>query len=526
MTALLTDWHGLWELVEQRAAATPDAPMARDEHGRRLTFAAYRDAAERVAAGLADRGVGEGTPVSWQLPTWISSMVLVGALARLGAVQNPMLPIYREREIGFIARQTGARLLVVPGVWRGVDYPALAAAAVADLGADAPEILVADPDLPEADAATLSPPAPGAGTPFRPGERVEAPWRWVFYTSGTTADPKGAKHTDMTVGASAYGMAVALELRPDDRNALVFPFTHIGGIGWLFAGLMAGLEQVLVEAFVPDVAIPVLAEADVTIAGAGTYFHLAYLEAQRARPGRRLFPSARAFVGGGAAKPPQLHEQVKSELGGAGVVSGYGLTECPIVTMATPSDPDEQLARTEGRATPGVAIRVVGLDGRERGPGEEGELRVRGPQCFLGYLDPALDAEAFDADGWFRTGDLGVVDAAGYVAVTGRVKDIIIRKGENISAKEVEDLLFGHPKVADAAVIGLPDPASGERACAVVVPADPADPPTLDELFAYLRDQGLMVQKIPEQLELVEALPRNPAGKVLKHELRARYART
>ena len=523
MSDLLTEWRGLWELVEQRAAATPEAPMARDEHGRQLTFAAYRDAALRVAAGLAARGVGEGTPVSWQLPTWISSLVLVGACSRLGAVQNPMLPIYREREIGFITRQTGARLLIVPGTWRGVDYPALAAAALAPLGRDAPEVLVADPDLPEGDPATLGPPPPAAATTFRPGERVEAPWRWVFYTSGTTAEPKGARHTDLTIGASAYGMARALGLRADDRNALVFPFTHIGGIGWLFAGLMAGCEQVLVEAFVPEAAIPVLAAADVTIAGAGTFFHLAYLEAQRARPDRPLFPSARAFVGGGAAKPPQLHEQVKRELGGAGVVSGYGLTECPILSMATPEDPDGKLAHTEGRLTPGVEVRVVGLDGRDLGPGEEGEIRVQGPQLFLGYLDATLDAEAFDEQGFFRTGDLGFLDADGYVTITGRVKDIIIRKGENISAKEVEDLLFDHPKVADAAVIGLPDPASGERACAVVVPTDPADPPTLEDLFDHLTGRGLMVQKVPEQLELVDALPRNPAGKVLKGELQARF---
>ena len=183
-------------------------------------------------------------------------------------------------------------------------------------------------------------------------------------------------------------------------------------------------------------------------------------------------------------------------------------------------DPDEKLANTEGRATPGVEIKVVKLDGTVAGAGEEGELRVKGPQLCQGYLDSSLDAEAFDDDGFFRTGDLGNLDADGYVTITGRVKDVIIRKGENISAKEVEDLLFTHPKVADAAVIGLPDPASGERACAVVVPKDPADPPTLAELFEFCKADGPDGRRrSPSSSRSSTCCPRNPTGKVLKHEL-------
>lgn len=232
----------------------------------------------------------------------------------------------------------------------------------------------------------------------------------------------------------------------------------------------------------------------------------------------------RAFVGGGAAKPPQLHYDMKDELGGVGIVSGYGLTECPILTMASIRDPDDKLARTEGRATPGVELKVVKRNGTIAASGEEGELRARGPQLCQGYLDSSLDADAFDSDGFFKTGDLGVIDDEGYVTITGRVKDIIIRKGENISAKEVEDVLFAHPRIADVAVVGLPDLRSGERACAVVVTAPGETPVTLDELCTFAREAGLMIQKLPEQLELVEVLPRNPTGKVLKHELRARFS--
>jgi acyl-CoA synthetase (AMP-forming)/AMP-acid ligase II len=309
----------------------------------------------------------------------------------------------------------------------------------------------------------------------------------------------------------------------EDRSALVFPFTHIGGITWMVASLLVGFTNLLDEAFDPVRTIEMLQREGVTVAGAGTFFHLAYLNAQRTDPSTPLFPNVRAFPGGGATKPPQIHHDVKKELGGAGVVSGYGLTEAPILTMASVGDPDDALAGSEGRAMPGVDLRLVTLDGRVAGPGEEGEVRAKAPQMMKGYLDATLDSEAFDQDGYFRTGDLGRIDDDGFLAITGRLKDIIIRKGENISAKEIEDLLFTHEKVTDVAVIGLPDPASGERACAVVVAKDATSPLSFDEMVSFLKAKGLMVQKLPEQLEVIDMLPRNPAGKVVKTELRARF---
>ena len=241
--------------------------------------------------------------------------------------------------------------------------------------------------------------------------------------------------------------------------------------------------------------------------------------------GQRLFPSARAFVGGGSAKPPQLHYDVKAELGGVGIVSGYGLTECPILAMGSIHDTDEQLANTEGRATPGVEIKVVKLDGTIGGPGEEGELCVKGPQLCLGYLDSSLDAAAFDADGFFKSGDLGVLDADGYVTITGRVKDVIIRKGENISAKEVEDLLFTHPKIVDAAVIGLPDPRSGERAVCDRGAQGSGRCADARRPLRVLQGRGPHDAEDPRAArDRRPCLPRNPTGKVLKHELRDRYS--
>jgi acyl-CoA synthetase (AMP-forming)/AMP-acid ligase II len=288
--------------------------------------------------------------------------------------------------------------------------------------------------------------------------------------------------------------------------------------------MQTGVELLVVETFSATDTPRWLADHGVTCAGAGTIFWLSYLNAQRRLPpGERLMPTVRMFNGGGAPKPKTLHAEMMAEMG-APVIGGWGMTESPINTMVHIDDPDEKKAETDGRPCPGVEVRVV-MDGRECGPNEEGELRVKGPQVCMGYLDPSLDADAFDDDGWFRTGDLGVIVDGGWVSITGRLKDIIIRKGENISAKEIEDLLHSHPAVADAAVIGVPDATSGERACAVVVLDDGATM-SLDELATFLRSRGLSTYKIPEQLELVAALPRNPTGKVLKKDLRATYGGT
>ena len=506
----------LWQVIEERAEATPHALMAVDPAGRELDFATYRAAALRTAGGLLGLGVGPGKTVSWMLPTWIESMILVGALARLDAIQNPILPIYRTREVRFITRQCKPCLLITPPTWRGFDYPAMAE----ELAREMPGMatLVVDGGLPGNDEIALPPP------PARvPPEAL--PVRWIFYSSGTTADPKGAQHTDASLWTAAKAMSLGLEMNPEDRVAFVFPFTHIGGINWLQAGLAVGCTHILIESFAAPDTMSVLRDQGMTLATAGTVFHEAYLKAHRESPQKPLFPKLRAFPGGGAPKPPKLHHDLRREMGGAGIISGYGMTECPIITMNHIGDPDEKLAETEGRRSlPEVEIRVVRSDESDAGPGEEGEIRARGPNLFRGYLDASLDDAAFDAQGFLRTGDLGHLDADGFLTITGRLKDVIIRKGENIPAKEVEDLLYRHPKVADVAVIGLPDPASGERCCAVVACRREDDPLDFEEMKQFLLAQELMVQKIPEQLEIVSTLPRNPTGKILKHELRARYA--
>lgn len=509
------DGRNLWELIEARVAATPNLEMACDESGRRLTFLQYKEQAERMAAGLMAVGVGAGDVVSWELPSWIDSMVLSAAINRLDAVQNPIIAIYREREVGFCTKQTGAKLLIVPGVWRGYDYTAMANAVAADN--DSLEVLTVERGaFPDGDPRTLPPPP-------QPLPSNELPVRWLMYTSGTTSDPKGAQHTDAANAIVARSTAQRLDVRHGDRPSLVFPFPHIGGIMWMVLSLQFGATLLFEEAFDAGRTPRYLSREGCTHPGSGTPFHLAYLNVQREQPDVPLFPRAKCFPGGGAPKPPQLTYEVKEQLG-ASVVSGWGLTEVPLLTMASTKDSLERLAETEGYLMPDVELIVVKIDGTRAAPGEEGELRAKAPQMMQGYLDERLNAEAFDEDGYFRTGDLGTLDADGYVVITGRSKDVIIRNAENISAKEVEDLLYTHPKVHDVAVVGLPDAKTGERVCAVVALADGNGPLTFADMRAFLSEQGLRKQAVPEQLELVDVIPRNAAGKITKNVLRDRFS--
>jgi len=523
--ARIADARTLWELLERRAAQTPDAPMLLQEVSpgvdRRLSFREVRDRAERVAAGLhREQGVAEGTRVAWQLPTRVETVVLSLALARLGAVQTPVIAIYRGAEVGRILRESEAELFLLPGLWRGFDYRKLAEELVAGLDAP-PRLLVAyeEADLPVGDPSGL-PPAPR-------GDLADdrAPVRWVYYTSGITAAPKGARHTDRTLIAGGAGLADALGMSPADVGSIAFPYAHIGGPDYLVTMLVHGFPALLVESFALPEVLPAYRRNGVTMAGGSTAFYAAFLAEQRRLPsGERLLPSLRIISGGGAPRPPEMYREVAEELGCV-LAHGYGMTEAPAICMGSPSDTPEQLAHTEGHPVAGVEVRVVRREGGEAEPGEVGEVWLRGPMVCRGYTDPALTAQAFTGDGWFRTGDLGRLRPDGHVVLTGRLKDLIIRKGENIAPQEIEDLIYQDPRVAGVAVIGLPDPVRGERVCAVVERRPGTEPPTLAELAERLRAAGLMAQKIPEQLEIVDALPRNDTlRKVLKHELRDMFA--
>ena len=492
----LSSSRTLWELVTRRAALTPDRPLFLQD-GRTLTFEALRARAERVAAGLYGMGVRPGTVVAWQLPTRIETAVLSFALARLGAVQTPVIPFYRDRDVGFALRESRAEFFAVPGTWRGFDHTEMARR----LGAKG--VFEAYDDLPDGDPSRLPPP-PSDGTAVR----------WIYWTSGTTSDPKGVLHTDRSLLAGGSCLAHALRPSAEDVGSIAFPYAHIGGPDYTVMLLLYGFPAVLFEQFALPEALAAYRAHGVTMAGGSTAFYSMFLAEQRKRPGEPVLPALRLLAGGGAPKPPELYHAVVREMG-VQLTHGYGMTEVPMITMGAPGDDPELLATTEGRPPQGMEIRIV-----------DGEVRLRGEAVCRGYLDPGQTAQAFDEDGFLRTGDLGRLTETGHLVLTGRLKDVIIRKGENISAQEIEDLLHRHPAVGDVAVIGLPDAARGELVCAVVEQPPGAEALTLSDVTAFLRTEGLSVHKLPERLEVVDTLPRGETlRKVLKYKLRERYSR-
>jgi acyl-CoA synthetase (AMP-forming)/AMP-acid ligase II len=506
-----------WALIADAAQRGSNRPLLADDHGRSLTALQFHDAACATAAAFGERGIGAGTVVSWQLPTTLETLVVMAALARLGAVQNPIIPILREHEVGFITAQLSSKFLVVPEVWHGFDYGELARELASHRGFEVITVDLATPPeagelrLPRASLDALAPP---------PGPANDT--RWVYYSSGTTAAPKGIRHADASVIAAATGLVGKIGITDSDVDPIAFPIAHIGGAVMLACGLLTGMRLALFELFDPATTPLSIAAHNPTFLGMATPFFVGFLDAQRAHGDRPLFPFVRGGLAGGAPITAELGHQVRETLGLPGIANAWGLTEFPVATSPLLAAAPEVLDHTVGTPGPGVSVRVVGDREVELPSGQEGELRLKGPQCFLGYADPTLDADALDKDGWLRTGDLGLIDAEGNVRVTGRIKDAIIRNAENVSALEVENALATHPAVADVAVIGLPDPRTGERVCAVVVPAS-GNAVSLESLVEHCRSQGLSRYKHPERLVFVEALPRNQFGKVIKKDLRETF---
>lgn len=465
----------------RHVAERPDSTAVVDDR-RRLTFAETDALAAAVAARLHDRGVGRGDVVTSQLPNCAEAYVLCLAVNRLGAVHNPVVPIYRGHEVDFIRGQAHSIVFV--------DSPG--------------DELFASPS-PGTDP---SPPLAAAA-----GDREP---RFLLYTSGSTAEPKGVLHSDATLGAECSAQAAYHGLGA--RDVFVIP-SSVGHISGLLYGVLLpmwlGATSVLMGAWDPARFCELVEREGGTFSGGAPQLlqgvlDTATLGAASAEGSRRYDLSTLAvFPVGGADVDPLLISRSLSELG-VRTGRGFGSTEFPSITSsAGPDEAEHRRAGTDGRPIGSNEVRIA-----------DGEIQARGAEMFVGYRDPALDADAFTDDGWFRTGDLGIVDDGGYLTVTGRLKDVIIRSGENISARELETLLGEHPAVAQVVVVPRPDPRTGERACAVVVPADPAAPPTLDGLCAYLRDAGLSIRKLPEELDVMTALPMTPAGKVDRRALR------
>ena len=408
---------------------------------------------------------------------------------------------------------------MVPEFWRGFDHGGLARALSSDRGFDVITVDLATPPaagelrLPRASVDALTAPPESASDT-----------RWIYYSSGTTAAPKGIRHTDKSVMAGGTGLVRMNGVTSSDVDPIAFPIAHIGGAVMLAAALLTGMRLALFEVFDPATTPLSIAAHNPTFLGTATPFFVAFLEAQKAHGDQPLFGSLRGCLAGGAPVTAELGRQVRETLGVAGIANAWGLTEFPVATSPSLTAAPEVLDHTVGAPGPGVSVRVVDNAENEVPVGHEGELRLKGPQCFVGYADAALDADTFDRDGWLRTGDLGLIDADRNVRVTGRIKDAIIRNAENVSALEVENVLATHPAVADVAVIGVPDRSAGERVCAVVVPMSTAGV-SLESLVQHCHSRGLSRYKHPERLVLVDALPRNQFGKVIKKDLREDLAK-
>ena len=492
-----------WDFVNSTAQQYPDRVVAVDDFGRSLTTGQLRDSAERVAAGLLELGVVPGGVVSWQIPTTLEAVVMLVACARLGVVQNPIISMLRHAEVGHIASQIGTDLLIVPEQWRGFDHEAMAN----ELGlrawaADYETLVDATTPLrlPQGDPSVL--PAP---------PRTNDDGRWIYFSSGTTAAPKGVRHTDTSAMASALSLSERLGFGPDDVYPIAWPFSHIGGIAMLVTSLNTGVRLVLFDVFDPATTADRMATHNPTMLGSAVPFFRAFLEAEHRHEGGSLFPNVRGCVGGGAPIPGDVNQELIDTFGVSGVVGAYGLTEVPNCTCEWFDGPD--IGRDVGPAGPGVEARVI-----------DGELQLRGAQCFLGYVDESLNVAAFTDDGWFRTGDLAEISDDDRIRIVGRLKDVVIRNAENISATEVEEAVLFHESVTDVAVIGLPDSRTGERVCAAIVlaPDSSIDVPRLAEHCISL---GLAKYKCPEEIVFVEAIERNPMGKIQKDKVREAVAR-
>ena len=503
----------LAEVLRRQASTRPGKAAVVDARTR-LTYGALDDLVSRVATGLRARGVRPGDTVSCILPNRAEAVVLFFAAARLGAVFSPIVTIYGGREIRFILRQTESVLVVVPSRFRGVDYRALVDRVRPDL-----------PSLRELVVVEDGFPASLVGTPSgSDGPAASDTVATVLYTSGTTADPKGALHSHRTLLTEARATMSYHRLADDEVFVMPSPVSHISGMLYgMLLPVFLGATSVLMETWDPERFLDLVEQEGGTYSAGATPFLQGVVESPTLA--RRDLRSLRVFPCGGADVPPELIRRAIDRLG-VRSGRGYGSTEFPSITSsAGPDVPLAKRAKTDGAPIGPNEIELRDDPGHLVPAGATGEIWARGPELFLGYRDPTLDAEAFDARGFFRTGDLGVVDPDGYLTITGRVKDVIVRGGEKFSAKEIEDLLYEHPRIRNVAVVPTPDPRVGERVCAVVVPVDRSAPPTLEDLATFLAGRELSRRKLPERLEIVDELPTTASGKVQKHALRERLAR-
>lgn len=499
----------LVDALEQAAVQTPERVLVVDGDAK-LDCGHVHRRAHALAQALLSR-MAPGSVVSFMLPNWHEAVEIYLGITLAGMVAHPVLPSLRDSELRFQLQDTDSRLIFVPAQFRRFDYVAMLGRVLEGMES-APEAVVLRG---AAGNHTAYADLFGDNDARRALPQLDPDAvRLVMYTSGTTGRSKGVLHTHNSVHALMRQLGRHWRVDPGDTFLVPSPISHIGGSIYAFeAPLLLGSRAVLMDRWEAEAGLWLAErEACTHICGATPFLEQLLEAAQRL--GTSL-PSLKLFVCGGASVPPDLIRRAAAHFTSAAITRVYGSTEVPVTTVGCPHREDlAQAAETDGR--PGIAsIRIAGEPA-----GGDGEVRVRGPQMLAGYLDPESEDAVFDEDGYYRTGDLGHWQD-GCLVITGRSKDIIIRHGENIAPKEVEDLLLAHPQVGEVAIVGLPDPRTGERACAVVVPAAGQAAPDVPSLATFLAGHGVAPFKFPEQVEAWPSLPRNDTGKVLKHVIRA-----
>ncbi|NYI93645.1 cyclohexanecarboxylate-CoA ligase [Amycolatopsis endophytica] len=500
----------------EQAAASRGSRTAIVDGAHRLTYADLFRRVESLAHAMRERGIGPGDVVSFQLPNWWEASVVHFATIRLGAVSNPLVPILRHRELEFMLRQADSKMLFVPSRHRGFDYAALASRLCHE--------------LPSLEAMVVVRGAHGraltfdglleAGAPFAEpagatGRSADDP-ALLMYTSGTESRPKGVVHSHNGLVYENRTMIVRYALSDRDAVFMPSPVTHISGLLYgIHLPVALRTKVALLDQWRPERGRDLVSAENCTFTVGATPFLNGLVDAE---PEDGSGSSLRYFVCGGADVPPHLVRLADEKLKCV-VVRAYGSTEFPTLSAGSPGDSVERRANTDGQIIGAAEARVMTDDGTVAPPGVAGDLYVRGPEAFLGYLDAKDTEAAIGPDGWISTGDQAVVDTEGYVRITGRTKDIILRGGENISAKEVEEILGEHPAIREVAVVAMPDEVLTEKACAFVVPR-PGAALGLGDVVRYLESTGTARQKFPERLELVESLPKTASGKVQKVILR------
>jgi cyclohexanecarboxylate-CoA ligase len=489
--------------LERHARERPDALAVAEASGRELSWSELNDESERLAARLLELGVKAGESVAFQVPNRLEFVTIALATLRIGAVCEPLMPIFRERELQFMLRESAARVLFVPDRFRGHDHAAMAHALKDALPALEHVLILDGRELPPTVREE-----PCVGRP-EPSDIAQ-----LLFTSGSTGEPKGVLHRHEVLDGAADAHIRHFGLGADDVIYVPSPLAHQTGFLYgMWIAIRLGVPQVLQEVWNAELGLAAMRRYGVTFVQAATPF-LADLTALGERP-----EPLRTFVATGAAIPRELARAARETLG-AEVGGAWGTTESCLGTAFSPGEEPELAWQTDGRALDDVTLRVVDDRGAPLPPGSEGNFEVRTPFLFEGYLNrPEATAEALTDDGFYRTGDLARVDADGYMRITGRVKDVINRGGEKVPVAEIEQLLYAHPAVREVAIVAMPDERLGERACAFVV-LEPGAELDLEGVRAHLDSHRVSKTYWPERIEPVDELPKTPSGKIRKYVLR------